>query len=439
MENNNNFEEQTEKSLHQSEIDFLNSKYQYELKQAEINYNVKLEYMLLQEKERLEKEYSDKLEGQKAFYENELKNQKDWYEKEILRRQEETANWHRENTQKLLDEQKRELEEKFVHKPVSILKEEEENPVKVSVILPIYNVGKYLEQCLNSLISQTLYDIEIICVNDGSTDNCYNILEEYKQKDGRIKVIHKENEGTGIARNTGLKVATGECVAFVDPDDWIKNNMLERLYDLIKEKDLDIAMCMPDGFNEEKQVMETFSYFDDGNFTKIPTDRVFNWKDLSPFSYPMCVWNKLYKRKFLTENHIDFAEKLDFEDHKVIFGALFHAKRMFFIPEKLYVYRHNRKGSILSDANKRLMDRMKMFDYVEKIMKDTGAYDSLKNELLIYQVHDLLYYYTEIKPEFKEEYIKAMVEEVKRLGLSEEEKKMLCEKEPAFVEVLKKI
>ena len=196
---------------------------------------------------------------------------------------------------------------------------------------------------------------------------------------------------------------------------------------------------MPDGFNEEKQVMETFSYFDDGNFTKIPTDRVFNWKDLSPFSYPMCVWNKLYKRKFLTENHIDFAEKLDFEDHKVIFGALFHAKRMFFIPEKLYVYRHNRKGSILSDANKRLMDRMKMFDYVEKIMKDTGAYDSLKNELLIYQVHDLLYYYTEIKPEFKEEYIKAMVEEVKRLGLSEEEKKMLCEKEPAFVEVLKKI
>ena len=222
MENNNNFEEQTEKSLHQSEIDFLNSKYQYELKQAEINYNVKLEYMLLQEKERLEKEYSDKLEGQKAFYENELKNQKDWYEKEILRRQEETANWHRENTQKLLDEQKRELEEKFVHKPVSILKEEEENPVKVSVILPIYNVGKYLEQCLNSLISQTLYDIEIICVNDGSTDNCYNILEEYKQKDGRIKVIHKENEGTGIARNTGLKVATGECVAFVDPDDWIQ-------------------------------------------------------------------------------------------------------------------------------------------------------------------------------------------------------------------------
>ena len=440
MENNNNFEEQTERSLHQSEIDFLSSKHRFELKQAEINYKVQLEYMKKQERERLEKEYSSKFEAQKAFYENELKNQREWYEQEILRRQEETANWHRENTQKLLDEQKRELEEKFSQKSVQVCrKEEDENPVKVSVILPVYNVGKYLEQCLNSLISQTLYDIEIICVNDGSTDNCYDILEEYRQKDGRIKVIHKENEGTGIARNTGLKIATGECIAFVDPDDWVKDNMLERLYSLIKEKDLDIAMCMPDGFNEEKQVMEAFPYFVGDNFKKIPTDKVFNWKDLSPFSYPMCVWNKLYKRKFLTENHIDFAEKLDFEDHKVIFGALFHAKRIFFVPEKLYVYRHNRKGSILSDANKRLMDRMKMFDYVKRIMLDTGAYEPLKNELLLYQIHDLLYYYTEIKPEYREEYFSAMVNEVKRIGLSEEEKKMLCEKEPTFNEVLKKI
>lgn len=449
--NNNDFDEKMEKSLYESEIDFLNSKHRYELKQAEINYKVQFEYNISQEKARLEKEYEDKFESQKVFYEHELQSQRDWYEQEILRRQEETAAWHRENTQKLLDEQRQDFEAKLKAKEEEIraeiyaaVKEEpkdddENNPVKVSVILPVYNVGKYLEQCLNSLINQTLYDIEIICVNDGSTDNCYDILENYKQKDARIKVIHKENEGTGIARNTGLKLATGECIAFVDPDDWVKENMFERLYGLIKEKNLDIAMCMPDGFDEENQKNAPFPYFVDDNFRNIPDDRIFNWRDVSPFSFPMCVWNKLYKRKFLTENGIDFAERLDFEDHKVIFGALFHAKRIFFIREKLYVYRYNRKGSILSDNNKRLMDRMKMFDIVKKIMEDTDAYSVLKNELIQYQVHDLLYYYGEIKPEFKEEYLNAMLEELRRINLSEEEKKTLCEKEPDLEEILKKM
>ena len=442
----NNLDKKLEKSLKKSEIEFLNSKHRYEMKQAEINYKVQFEFNMSQEREKLEKEYAQKLEEQKAFYENELRKQRDWYEEEILRRQEETAAWHRENTQRLLDEQRKQFEQKEETKIEEApkpeeqqIKEEENYPCKVSVILPIYNVGQYLTQCLNSLISQTLYDIEIICVNDGSTDNCYDILEEYKQKDGRIKVIHKENEGTGIARNTGLKAATGECIAFVDPDDWVKDNMLERLYGLIKEKDLDIAMCMPDGFDEGNQKNAPFPYFVDDNFKNIPVDRVFNWRDISPFSYPMCVWNKLYKRKFLTEHNIDFAERLDFEDHKVIFGALFYAKRIFFIREKLYVYRYNRKGSILSDSNKRLMDRMKMFDIVKKIMEDTGAYSVLKNELILYQVHDLLYYYSEIKPEFKEEYFNAMLDELRRMDLSQDEKKMLCEKEKDLAEVLEKL
>lgn len=442
----NNLDKKLEKSLKESEIEFLNSKHRYEMKQAEINYKVQFEFNMSQEREKLEKEYAQKLEEQKAFYEDELRKQRDWYEEEILRRQEETAAWHRENTQRLLDEQRQQFEQKEETKVEEApkpeeqqIKEEENYPCKVSVILPIYNVGQYLPQCLNSLISQTLYDIEIICVNDGSTDNCYDILEEYKQKDGRIKVIHKENEGTGIARNTGLKAATGECIAFVDPDDWVKDNMLERLYGLIKEKDLDIAMCMPDGFDEGNQKNAPFPYFVDDNFNNIPVDRVFNWRDISPFSYPMCVWNKLYKRKFLTEHNIDFAERLDFEDHKVIFGALFYAKRIFFIREKLYVYRYNRKGSILSDSNKRLMDRMKMFNIVKKIMEDTGAYSVLKNELILYQVHDLLYYYSEIKPEFKEEYFNAMLDELRRMDLSQDEKKMLCEKEKDLAEVLEKL
>lgn len=446
----NSYQRRIDKSLHLSEYDFLKSKYNFELRQAEMKYKVEYQYLLEQDIKEKEKQHQLGIKIQKEYYEKELANQRDWYEKEILRRQEETAAWHRGHTQELLDKQAKEFQEKLNEKDREIedlksklsvvpIIEEETNSVKVSAILPIYNVGKYLAQCLNSLISQTLYDIEIICVNDGSTDNCYDILESYKQKDARIKVIHKENEGTGVARNTGLKAATGECIAFVDPDDWVKDNMLERLYSLLKEKNLDIAMCMPDGYNEKEQKTEPFPYFVDDNFKNIPTDKVFSWRDLSPFSFPMCVWNKLYKRKFLTDNHIDFAERVDFEDHKVIFGALFYAKRIFFIPEKLYVYRFNREGSILSDNNKRLMDRMKMFDYVERIMKDTGAYELLKNELLLYQVHDLLYYYSMIKPEFKEEYFAQMAENIRKMNLNDEEKKMLCEKESDFQEILEKM
>ena len=301
------------------------------------------------------------------------------------------------------------------------------NP-KVSVILPVYNVGKYLRQSLDSLINQTLKDIEIICVNDGSTDDSYEILEEYKAKDARIKVIHKENKGTGAARNDGLRIAQGECIGFVDPDDWVKPNMFECLYGLIKEKNLDIAMCMPDGYDEKNAINAPFPYFVDANFENIIDDRTFNWRDLSPFSYPMCVWNKLYTKELFDKNNIDFAEGLDFEDHKVIFGTLLTAEKIFFIREKLYVYRFNREGSVLTDNNRRLIDHIKIFDIVENLMKETNTYNLLRNDFLTYKIHNILYYYSMIKDEFKAEYYNNMVQSIKDTNLSEDEYKMLSEK-----------
>lgn len=306
----------------------------------------------------------------------------------------------------------------------------EQQKPKVSVILPVYNVGKYLRQSLDSLINQTLREIEIICVDDGSTDDSYEILEEYKQKDSRIKVIHKENKGTGAARNDGLRLAQGECIGFVDPDDWVKPEMYEKLYNLIKEKNLDIVMCMPDGYDEKNAVNTPFPYFVDANFENIIDDRIFNWRDLSPFSYPMCVWNKLYTKELFDKNNIDFAEGLDFEDHKVIFGTLLTAKRMFFIREKLYVYRFNREGSVLTDNNRRLIDHIKIFDIVENLMKKTNTYNILRNDFLTYKIHNLLYYYGMIKDEFKNEYYNNMVQSIKDTNLSDEEYNMLKAKYP---------
>ena len=310
------------------------------------------------------------------------------------------------------------------------IKEEMMQRPKVSIILPVYNVAPYLRQSLDSIISQTLTDIEIICVDDGSTDESGKILDEYKEKDARIKVIHKKNAGTGAARNDGLKIATGECIGFVDPDDWILPNMYERLYNILQDKELDIVMFTPDVFNDQTQKHEGFLYFQDSNFPKILDDKIFNKDDISPFSYPMCVWNKLYRKKLFDENNIDFAEGLDFEDHKVIFKSLFTAKRIYFIREKLYVYRHSRKGSILSDNDTRMFDHIKIYDIVENILKETGNWEKFHLDFLRYKVHNILYYYTMIKPQYKDEYYKKMAKSLQNTQMSEEEFETLSKDYP---------
>ena len=480
---------EAQKRFYESENTLLKSKFEYEVEKLRIDYESKL----LTLKSELEGKYFQDMEAQKQYYLSELESQRNWYEEEIIRRKKETEDWHIANLEKQTSLLKKGYEEmlqaqedrfrvqeealsmyivenkkyyeaqlepfkniiklqgkiqkKFNIKPkkkmVKVVEEEVINvensyssQPKVSVILPVYNVGKYLRQSLDSLINQNLKDIEIICVNDGSTDDSYEILEEYREKDSRIKVIHKENKGTGAARNDGLRLATGECIGFVDPDDWVKPNMFERLYQEIKEKNLDIVMCMPDGYDEKNAINAPFPYFVDANFEHIIDDRIFNWRDLSPFQYPMCVWNKLYTKKLFDDNNIDFAEGLDFEDHKVIFGTLLTAQKMYFIREKLYVYRFNREGSVLTDNNRRLIDHIKIFDIVENLMKETNTYNVLRNDFLTYKIHNILYYYSMIKDEFKSEYYSNMVQSIKDTNLNEEEYKMLCKKYPELKEII---
>lgn len=114
---------------------------------------------------------------------------------------------------------------------------------KISAILPVYNVEQYIKDCLDSIINQTMDDIEIICVNDGSLDNSLQVLEEYAQKDARIKIISQENQGQGIARNNGLKIANGEYITFIDPDDWVDVDMFEKMYNSAKKFDSDFVFC----------------------------------------------------------------------------------------------------------------------------------------------------------------------------------------------------
>lgn len=392
------------------EDETLRQKQQNELELIKSENKLTNKYLedVAEEKARLAKDLKDEIEKDREYYSELMKSQIELQQK----------NYEKINSFK------KKIEETDMTRP------------KVSIILPVYNVAPYLRQSLDSIIAQTLSDIEIICVDDGSTDESGQILDEYKEKDERIKVIHKKNAGTGAARNDGLKIATGECIGFVDPDDWILPNMYERLYNLLQDKGLDIVMFTPDVYNDKTGKHEGFLYFQDSNFPKFLDDKVFNKDDISPFSYPMCVWNKLYRKRLFDENNIEFAEGLDFEDHKVIFKSLFTAKRIYFIREKLYVYRHSREGSILSDNDTRMFDHIKIYDIVENILKETGNWEKFHLDFLRYKVHNILYYYTMIKPQYKKDYYNKMVKSLRSTIMSREEIDILSKDYPDLKPIL---
>ena len=123
---------------------------------------------------------------------------------------------------------------------------------KVSIIVPVYNVEEYLKECLDSLVKQTLTDLEFICINDGSTDSSLEILNEYAKKDGRFIILSQENQGQGVARNNAIQISKGEYIAFLDPDDWVELNALEILYNFAKEKNAQIVQFNYKEYNEEK-------------------------------------------------------------------------------------------------------------------------------------------------------------------------------------------
>jgi glycosyltransferase involved in cell wall biosynthesis len=211
---------------------------------------------------------------------------------------------------------------------------------KVSVVIPVYNVEEYIPRCLDSLINQTLQDIEIICVNDGSTDNSLKVLEEYAAKDQRIKVLNQENVGVSQARNNGLKVVTGEFIGFCDPDDYVSLDYYEKLYNAVTTNGCDIAASgitkfRGDKYDEfltfaEPKTAET--YYDKLILLNAPND-----------SY---IWNKIYKTSEFKKHNLEFIKGLIYEDIVFTSQVLCYLGKAVIVPEGQYYY-CKRKGSLM--------------------------------------------------------------------------------------------
>lgn len=198
------------------------------------------------------------------------------------------------------------------------------NP-QISVIVPIYNVEKYLSKCIDSIINQTLTNIEIILVNDGSTDNSGKIIDEYAKKDSRIKVIHKKNGGQGSARNAGLDIAKGEYIGFVDSDDWIDSNMYESLYNAAISNNSDIVVCNRKVFDENGNIKGIVTVEEKiiKNIKNNIADYIVN--DLL-YKHTVSACNKIYKRQILQDNNIYFkgVNEVGSEDALFNYQVLFY-------------------------------------------------------------------------------------------------------------------
>ncbi len=269
---------------------------------------------------------------------------------------------------------------------------------KFSVIISVYNTEDYLSECLSSVVSQTLKEIEIICVNDGSTDASLEILQSYQQDDERITIINQENQGLACSRNNALAIAKGEYISFVDADDWIKNDALEILYKHSIKYNADMTMLGGTNYNNTTKDFEINTYY---SFQYLPEDwdkERFDYHDCKDFITQMAVSSCLtiYKNKFLHENKISWINrKIVYEDNLFFAEALFKAKTMTFIKDTLY-FRRIHSESITQNNRKHLKDFLiiskLLIDFLSELNASNSIFNQYKNvysNLLIERYLDL--------------------------------------------------
>ena len=271
--------------------------------------------------------------------------------------------------------------------------------VKVSVVMPVYNAEAYLEEAIESILSQTLDSLELICVDDGSTDRSLDIIKEFQKKDARVRIITENNAGPSAARNKGLARARGEYIFFFDADDFCENTLLLKLYNLSVSKNLDIAIVKYDIYHNKKEKFEANIPSDHG---EIFADGAVVSKNNYPDYILQCttayVWNKMFKHSFLIEKELQFDTDLRvFEDTYFVVTALSLADRVGKLSEVLVHHR------VYSDQNKTKLFKKYyaqvpvLYAKIKEFLRGHGMYSPLSQSFLnlsasrCYKIYNLLW------------------------------------------------
>lgn len=238
---------------------------------------------------------------------------------------------------------------------------------KVSIIVPIYNVEKYLKRCIESLVNQTLQEIEIILVNDGSTDYSAMIAKDFKkQYPQKIVYLEKENGGLSDARNYGIPYAKGEYIAFLDSDDYIEKDTYEKMYELAKKESSDMVECD--------------FYWEYPNKTKVDTGKIYHNKKEMAEKVRVVAWNKLIKREILEKAKIEFPKGYRYEDVEFTYKLIPHLEKVSFLKEPCIHY-IQRENSISNSQNERTKEIFDVLEHVIDYYKEKNIYDKYEEQL----------------------------------------------------------
>jgi glycosyltransferase involved in cell wall biosynthesis/CDP-glycerol glycerophosphotransferase (TagB/SpsB family) len=252
----------------------------------------------------------------------------------------------------------------------------------ISVIVPVYNGAEHLDGFFDTLLTQTYKNLEIICVNDGSTDDSAAVLERYQRSDPRIKVLHQENAGAGVARNTGLAVATGTYLSFLDCDDVFEADMYELLHDKIAMSDADICICDANAVNISTGREKTRKRFID--WTRIPDKDAFSYRDIQEHIFNVfspVPWNKLYRTKFINDSRLQFQDTKNTNDLFFVYSSLVYAKRITVL-DKMLIHKTMIDDSISLSSEKQWRDSVSAYSKLREELISLGIYREVERSFV---------------------------------------------------------
>lgn len=272
---------------------------------------------------------------------------------------------------------------------------------RISFIIPVYNVATYLPKCLDSVLGQTFNDIEVICVNDGSTDESGEILKNYAAKDKRVKIIQQNNRGISAARNAGLKMVQADYVMFVDSDDYIAPDMAEKLLKTMIKENTDVVVCSAECVNQlpkdaSADVVEWQSWLQPWFDEYVKPTGVYAVPRTIKDEFISVVWNKLYKTSIIKNYGIEFPVGLIEEDEYWLWAYMLHCKKYAFVNERLYFY-IQRSGSIMTtrNGNEKVLDILEIERRIFELAKKYANIDDYRDILAdwyIKTVEEILQY-----------------------------------------------
>ena len=287
---------------------------------------------------------------------------------------------------------------------------------KVSIVVPVYNVEVYLRECMDSLVNQTLREIEIICINDGSTDSSPSILREYAKQDQRVRIISQENSGYGRAMNRGIAAAMGEYIGIVEPDDYVELHMFQDLYETAAKNDLDFIKSDFFRFTRTEAGEERLEY-EALDRTESHYNRLFDPSNTpSAIRFKMNTWCGIYRRAFLEEHQILHHETpgAAFQDNGFYFQTFIYGKKAMIVNHPYYHNRRDNPNSSVKSKDKVYCMNME-YDYIQDILKrDPEIWNRFKYMYWWKKFQNYMFTLNRIDFKYKEEFLARMGMEYKR-------------------------